>query len=126
MQGILNLPVIDRDEARFATASKTMLETKDFIDIKMQDEARYKKPIGIYWAQVVSNYFLGDIPYDKIWVYRMPSLIGIMVSFLLIFNFLSSMYSREVGLLSVFFLALSFLTISEIHQAKTDGMLFLL
>ena len=35
------------------------------------------------------------------------------------------MYSREVGLLSVFFLALSFLTISEIHQAKTDGMLFL-
>ena len=103
MQGILNLPVIDRDEARFATASKTMLETKDFIDIKMQDEARYKKPIGIYWAQVVSNYFLGDIPYDKIWVYRMPSLIGIMVSFLLIFNFLSSMYSREVGLLSVFF-----------------------
>ena len=122
---ILNLPVMDRDEARFATASKTMLETKDFIDIKMQDEARYKKPIGIYWAQVVSNYFLGDIPYDKIWVYRMPSLIGIMVSFLLIFNFLSSMYSREVGLLSVFFLALSFLTISEIHQAKTDGMLFL-
>ena len=76
MQGILNLPVIDRDEARFATASKTMLETKDFIDIKMQDEARYKKPIGIYWAQVVSNYFLGDIPYDKIWVYRMPSLIS--------------------------------------------------
>ena len=59
MQGILNLPVIDRDETRFATASKTMLETKNFIDIKMQDEARYKKPIGIYWAQVVSNYFLG-------------------------------------------------------------------
>ena len=35
-----------------------------------------------------------------------------------------SIYSREVGLLSVFFLAFSFLTISEIHQAKTDGMLF--
>ena len=29
--GILNLPVIDRDEARFATASKTMLETKDLL-----------------------------------------------------------------------------------------------
>ena len=47
-----------------------------------------------------------------------PSLIGIMVSFLFIFKFVQSMYSREVGLLSVFFLALSFLTISEIHQAK--------
>ena len=80
-----------------------MLETKDFIDIKMQDEARYKKPIGIYWAQVVSNYFLGDIPYDKIWVYRMPSLIGIMVSFLLIFNFLSSMYSGSGVIKCIFF-----------------------
>ena len=58
MQGIINIPVLDRDEARFATATKTMLETKDFIDIKMQEETRYKKPIGIYWAQVFSNYIL--------------------------------------------------------------------
>ena len=124
LQGILNLPVLDRDEARFAAASKTMLETNDFIDIKMQDETRYKKPIGIYWIQVFSNYILGSAPYDKIWVYRLPSLFGIILSFLFIFKFVQSIYSREVGLLSVFFLAISFLTISEIHQAKTDGMLF--
>ena len=125
MQGVFNLPVLDRDEARFATASKTMLETKDFIDIKMQEETRYKKPIGIYWAQVSSNYIFGSPPFDKIWIYRIPSLLGIMVSLLLIYKFLYSTYSREVGLLSVFFLTLSFLTISEIHQAKTDAMLFL-
>ena len=41
------LPVFDRDEARFAKPSKTMLETKDLVDIKMQEEPRYKKPIGI-------------------------------------------------------------------------------
>ncbi len=125
MQGIFSLPVLDRDEARFATASKTMLETQEFIDIKMQEETRYKKPIGIYWAQSFSNYILGNYPYDKIWVYRIPSLMGIILSFLLVYKFLQSIYSREVGLLSVFFLTLSFLTISEIHQAKTDGMLFL-
>ena len=125
MQGVFNLPVLDRDEARFATASKTMLETKDFIDIKMQEETRYKKPIGIYWAQVSSNYIFGSPPFDKIWIYRIPSLLGIMISLLLIYKFLYSTYSREVGLLSVFFLTLSFLTISEIHQAKTDAMLFL-
>ena len=51
MQGILNLPVLDRDEARFATASKTMLETKDFIDIRMHEETRYKK---------ASRYLLGS------------------------------------------------------------------
>ena len=103
MQGVFNLPVLDRDEARFATASKTMLETKDFIDIKMQEETRYKKPIGIYWAQVSSNYIFGSPPFDKIWIYRIPSLLGIMVSLLLIYKFLCSTYSREVGLLSVFF-----------------------
>ena len=46
LQGIFKLPVMDRDEARFATASKTMLIDKDFIDIKMGEEKRYKKPIG--------------------------------------------------------------------------------
>ena len=110
MQGILSLPVLDRDEARFATASKTMLETKDFVDIKMQDETRYKKPVGIYWAQVLSNYFLGSHPYDKIWVYRIPSLFGIILSFLMIFKFISSTYSRSEGFLSVLFLSLSFAT----------------
>ena len=59
IQGVVKLPVMDRDEARFATASKTMMETKNFIDIKMQDEVRYKKPVGIYWLQSISNYFFG-------------------------------------------------------------------
>ena len=76
IQGVVNLPVLDRDEARFATASKTMIETRDFIDIKMHDEVRYKKPVGIYWLQSVSNYFLGNKPFDKIWVYRIPSILG--------------------------------------------------
>ena len=40
-QGILRLPVMDRDEARFATASKTMLINEDYIDIQMVDEKRY-------------------------------------------------------------------------------------
>ena len=74
---------MDRDEARFATASKTMMETKDFIDIKMQDEIRYKKPVGIYWLQSFLKLFFGKAPYDKIWVYRIPSILGI---FLIFFN----------------------------------------
>ena len=56
---------MDRDEARFSTASKTMMETKNFVDIKMQDEVRYKKPIGIYWLQSISNYFLETLPMMK-------------------------------------------------------------
>ncbi len=125
IQGILKLPVMDRDEARFATASKTMMETKDFVDIKMQDEARYKKPIGIYWLQSISNYFFGNPPYDEIWVYRLPSIIGVILSIFFIHNFVRKEYNQKKSILCVYCLVLPILTISEVHQAKTDGFLFL-
>ncbi len=124
-QGILNLPVLDRDEARFATASKTMIIEKDFIDIRMVDETRYKKPIGIYWSQAFMNSIFGSYPYDKIWVYRLPSILGIFLCLILIFFSLKRFETPETSFLSVFFLTFSILTISEIHQAKTDGLLFL-
>ena len=37
-----------------AQASKQMLESGDFVDIRFQDEARHKKPVGIYWLQSAS------------------------------------------------------------------------
>jgi 4-amino-4-deoxy-L-arabinose transferase-like glycosyltransferase len=36
------IPPLDRDEARFAQASRQMLETCDFLRIRFQDEARNK------------------------------------------------------------------------------------
>ena len=49
LPGFFNIPVIDRDEARFAQATKQMVESGDFVDIRFQDDVRYKKPVGIYW-----------------------------------------------------------------------------
>ena len=125
LQGILNLPVLDRDEARFVTASKTMILNEDFIDIKMVEEKRYKKPIGIYWFQVVTNLTFGDYPYDKIWIYRIPSILGIFFSFVLIFFSLKRLETKITSFLTVVFLIFSIQVISEINQAKTDALLFL-
>ncbi len=47
LPGFFTIPPIDRDEARFAQATKQMVETGDFVDIRFQDEVRYKKPVGI-------------------------------------------------------------------------------
>ena len=52
--GFVSLQPMDRDEPRFAQASKQMLETGDLVDIRFQDEARNKKPVGIYWAQAAA------------------------------------------------------------------------
>ena len=51
LPGSFNIPPVDRDEARFAQATKQMIESGDYIDIRFQDEVRYKKPVGIYWMQ---------------------------------------------------------------------------
>ena len=51
LPGFFSIPPIDRDEARFAQATKQMVESGDYIDIRFQDEVRYKKPVGIYWLQ---------------------------------------------------------------------------
>jgi 4-amino-4-deoxy-L-arabinose transferase-like glycosyltransferase len=46
--GVFNLPALDRDESRFAQASKEMLEEDSYILIQYQDELRNKKPAGIH------------------------------------------------------------------------------
>lgn len=123
LQGLVLLPPLDRDESRFASASKNMIETKDFIDIELEGVKRYKKPIGIYWAQVSSTLLLGNPPYDEIWTYRIPSLLGVLLSIVLIYLYASKFYDRNIAVLSSFFLIASLLIISEIHQAKSDGLL---
>ena len=79
--GLLGLPPTDRDESRFAQASKQMIETGDYVSIRFQDEARNQKPVGtFYWLQaatVRAGQALG-VPdaLTTIWLYRIPSLLG--------------------------------------------------
>src|SRR5215475_15761710 len=83
LPGIASIPPLDRDEARFAQASRQMLETGDFLRIRFQDEARNKKPAGIYWLQAASVSAFSTAASDAIWPYRLPSLIGAMAAALL-------------------------------------------
>ena len=80
LPGFFQIPPVDRDEARFAQATKQMVESGDYVDIRFQDEVRYKKPVGIYWMQAVAvkaGEALG-VPkaHTTIWLYRLPSLLG--------------------------------------------------
>src|SRR5262249_15568905 len=78
---------VDRDEARFAQATKQMVESGDYVDIRFQDEVRYKKPVGIYWLQagVVKTASALGFPraLTTIWLYRIPSLVGAIGAVLL-------------------------------------------
>src|SRR5690348_4661895 len=87
LPGFFNIPPVDRDEARFAQATKQMVEAGDYVDIRFQDEVRYKKPVGIYWMQAAAVKTASALGLPRaqfrIWVYRIPSLIGAVGAVLL-------------------------------------------
>ena len=129
LPGFFQIPPVDRDEARFAQATKQMLETKDFVDIRFQTEVRYKKPVGIYWLQaaaVKASETLG-VPHGRtrIWVYRLPSLAGAVFAVLLTYWAALAFVPRRAALLAALMMASSVLLGVEARLAKTDAMLLL-
>ena len=129
LPGFFQIPPVDRDEARFAQASKQMVESGDYVDIRFQAEVRYKKPVGIYWLQagvVHSARALGmvDAP-STIWLYRVPSLIGAIGAVLLSYWAALSFVARRGALLAALMMAGSVLLGVEARLAKTDAVLLL-
>ena len=118
--GLKNLPPTDRDESRFAQATKQMIETGNYIDIRFQEVPRYKKPIGIYWLQAAAVELAGQ-PLNTIWPYRIPSLLGALAAVLGTCFFGSRLFNRRVGLIAGALLVSSLLLGVEARLAKTDA-----
>ncbi|MGI6245244.1 MAG: ArnT family glycosyltransferase [Pseudochelatococcus sp.] len=134
LPGFASLQPFDRDEPRFAQASKQMLESGDFIDIRFQDEGRHKKPVGIYWLQtaVVSGAEALGVPQARttIALYRLPSLFGAVAvvlgtywAALVLLAGVANVPARRAAFLAGAFMAASILLGVEARIAKTDAML---
>ncbi len=123
LPGFFSLPALDRDEARFAQASKQMIETSDLVDIRFGAEARNNKPVGIYWLQAVTTKLLGSPPFDAIWTYRLPSLAGAVVAVFLAFWCVCALAPPATALVGASLLALTLGLAAEAHIAKTDAVL---
>jgi 4-amino-4-deoxy-L-arabinose transferase-like glycosyltransferase len=127
LPGFFTIPAIDRDEARFAQATKQMVETGDFVDIRFQDDVRYKKPVGIYWLQtaVVESASKLGLPRAqlRIWLYRVPSLIGAIGAVLLTYWTALAFVTRRGAALAALMMCSCVLLGGEARLAKTDAML---
>jgi 4-amino-4-deoxy-L-arabinose transferase-like glycosyltransferase len=121
--GIAALPVTDRDEARYAQASRQMAETGDYINIRFQDEARNKKPVGAYWLQAAAVQFTDRLGSGAIWPYRLPSLLGATAAVLLLFALARAAFGASAAFLAAALLAATVLATSEARLAKTDALL---
>lgn len=127
LPGFFSIPVVDRDEARFAQASRQMVESGDFVDIRLGDVPRYKKPIGIYWMQsaVVGAAEALGVPdaTRTIWLYRIPSLIGAVLAVLLTFWAALPFVGRRGAVFAATLLATCAAVAVEARLAKTDAVL---
>ena len=123
LPGFFAMPPVDRDEARFAQASRQMLTSGDFIDIRLGDGTRYKKPIGIYWLQGAAVSLCGSDCRDEIWAYRLPSLAGAVAAVLLTYLIGLSLMGGGSALVAAILMASCFVLGAEARLAKTDAML---
>ncbi|PWC34578.1 glycosyl transferase [Azospirillum sp. TSO35-2] len=126
LPGFTVLPPFDRDEARFAQASSQMLDSGNYVDIRFQDETRYKKPVGIYWLQsaatAAADWVRGST--DKvIWTYRIPSFAGALLAVLGSAWTAARLFGAPAGFLAGLMMASCVVLGVEARMAKTDAVL---
>ena len=127
LPGFFSLPPGDRDESRFAQASRQMVESGDYVRIRYGEEERNKKPVGIHWAQAASVHVvetLGVGSRDQIWPYRLPSLLGALLGVLATFHWGRALVGRRAAFLAAAMLGSCLVLTVETHIAKTDAALF--
>ena len=127
LPGFFTLPPGDRDESRFAQASRQMVDSGDYVRIRFGEEARNKKPVGIHWAQAASVHVaealrIGDR--TQIWPYRVPSLLGALLGVLATFHWGRALVGRRAAFLAAAMLASCLVLVVETHIAKTDAAMF--
>lgn len=123
LPGFFTLPVIDRDEARFAQATRQMVESGDFITPRLGAEPRFKKPIGIYWLQSTAVELTGLGAHAPIWAYRIPSLLAACLAILLTHAIGVRLFGARAAFWAGALLAACVVLGGEARLAKTDATL---
>ncbi|MFG1478201.1 glycosyltransferase family 39 protein [Xanthobacter sp. V4C-4] len=127
LPGFFSLSPIDRDEARFAQATKQMLESGNYVDIRFHVQARHKKPVGIYWLQAASvklgEAVAGPSARGSIAFYRVPSLLAAIGAVLLTYWTALVFLTRRGALVAGLVMASCVLLGVEARLAKTDAVL---
>jgi 4-amino-4-deoxy-L-arabinose transferase-like glycosyltransferase len=139
LPGLFALPPVDRDECRFAQASRQMFEAHalpaDQLNPRLHsggwavpyftDTPRLNKPPLIYWLQVGSAWLftLGQPLSDAIWMYRVPSVMSAMVTVLATWWFGKRWLDPRAAWLAAALLAVAPMIVWDANQARADQLL---
>lgn len=128
LPGFFTIPPSDRDESRFAQATRQMVESGDYVRLAVGREERNKKPVGIHWAQAATVHALEAVGVTgaraHIAAYRLPSLLGALLGVLATFHWGRALVGRRAAFVAAAMLAPCMVLVVESHIAKTDAALF--
>jgi len=119
--GTWSLPLIDRDEPRFAEASREMIERADYVVPYFNNQVRLDKPPLAYWAQVASYHMFGENDFAA----RFPSAVAAALTALLIFAWGLRLGGDKFGWWAAIIFTLSLQTFLHAKAAVADMWLVL-
>jgi 4-amino-4-deoxy-L-arabinose transferase-like glycosyltransferase len=121
LAGTWSLPLIDRDEPRFAEASREMIQRADFVVPYFNNQLRLDKPPLTYWAQIASYRIFGESDFSA----RFPSAIAAALTALVIFAWGRRNDSAQVAWWAAAIFTLSLQTFLHAKAAVADMWLVL-
>jgi len=119
--GTWGLPLIDRDEPRFAEASREMIERRDYVVPYFNNQLRLDKPPFAYWGQVASYKIFGENDFTA----RFPSAIAAALVALSIFAWGTRIGANRVGWWAAIIFTFSLQTFLHAKAAVADMWLVL-
>jgi 4-amino-4-deoxy-L-arabinose transferase-like glycosyltransferase len=112
------LPLLDRDEPRFAEASREMLQSGNYVVPAFNHEPRYAKPPLVYWCQALCFGIFGENAFAA----RLPSLLATAGTALLLFAW--GMEGQcSIGLIAALSYAFCLQTVQQGRVATADALL---
>jgi len=114
--GNWSLPLIDRDEPRFAEASREMRQSGDFMIPRLNGDNRFDKPPLIYWCQVLAFDALGENDFAA----RFPSTVFAGLAAIATWIFSSRIFGQRIGLWAGIIFATSLQVFIHARAAVAD------
>lgn len=119
--GTWSIPLIDRDEPRFAEASREMIERGDYMVPHFNNQLRLDKPPLAYWAQIASYRIFGENDFAA----RFPSAIAAALVAMSILAWGKEIGGGRVGWWAAIIVTLSLQTFLHAKAAVADMWLVL-
>ena len=110
------MPLIDRDEPRFAEASREMLERGDYVVPYLNNRYRFDKPPFVYWTQALSYRVFGENDFAA----RLPSAIAASLTALLLFGWGRRVSGETVGWFAAIIFTVCLQTFMHAKAAVAD------